>query len=91
MSGKRVTDVFNRNNTPQGVVVFLVVGVIFLGVATPSEAAATGAIGTIVIASLYGRLNWNVISKSIKGTLSVTGMICLILASAAAFSQILAL
>ena len=75
---------------PQGVVVFLVVGVIFLGVATPSEAAATGAIGTMVIASLYGRLNWKVITKSIKGTLSVSGMICLILASAAAFSQILA-
>ncbi|MFZ7111427.1 MAG: TRAP transporter large permease [Desulfatiglandales bacterium] len=75
---------------PQGVVVFLVVGVIFLGVATPSEAAATGAIGTMVVASFYGRLNWRVIKKSIRGTLSVSGMICLILASAAAFSQILA-
>ena len=75
---------------PQGVVIFLVVGVIFIGIATPSEAAATGAIGTIIIAACYGRINWNVLSKSIKGTLTVTSMIFLILASATAFSQILA-
>lgn len=75
---------------PQGLVVFLVVGVIFLGVATPSEAAATGSIGTIFLALVYGRLNWDVIKKSVLGTLSVTGMLFLILAGAAAFSQILA-
>lgn len=75
---------------PQGVVVFLVVGVIFLGIATPSEAAATGAIGTFIIASFYGRLDLQVLKKSVIGTLRVTGMLLLILASAAAFSQILA-
>lgn len=74
---------------PQGIVVFLVVGVIFLGLATPSEAAATGAMGTFLVTGLYGRLNWNVTKKAVTGTLSVTGMIFLILASACAFSQIL--
>jgi tripartite ATP-independent transporter DctM subunit len=75
---------------PLGLVIFLVVGVIFIGVATPSEAAATGSVGTFILALLYRRLNWVVIKKSIIGTLSVTGMLFLIIAGATAFSQILA-
>ena len=74
---------------PQGIIVFLVVGVIFLGIATPSEAAATGAVGTFFMAFIYKRLTWEVIKKSVKGTLSVTGMLFLIIAGAMAFSQIL--
>jgi tripartite ATP-independent transporter DctM subunit len=74
---------------PQGVTVFLVVGVIFMGIATPSEAAATGAFGTFLIAFIYKRLTWEVTIKAVKGTLSVTGMMFLIIAGAMAFSQIL--
>jgi len=75
---------------PQGIIIFLVIGVIFLGIATPSEAAATGAIGTIIVALLYRRLSWEVVKKATVGTLSVTGMLFLIIAGATAFSQILA-
>ena len=75
---------------PQGIIVFLVVGVIFLGVATPSEAAATGAMGTILLAVCYGRLNWEVIKKTSIGTITITGMLFLILCGSAAFSQIMA-
>ena len=75
---------------PQGVVIFLCIGVIFLGVTTPSEAAATGSIGTIILALCYRRLNWEVLKKAITGTISVTGMLFLIIAGATAFSQILA-
>lgn len=74
---------------PQGIVVFLVVGVIFLGIATPSEAAATGCVGTIALAVIYRRLGWAVLKKSLAGTLSVTGMLFLIMGGATAFSQIL--
>jgi tripartite ATP-independent transporter DctM subunit len=74
---------------PQGIVVFLVVGVIFLGVATPSEAAATGCLGTFALAICYRRLTWGVLKKSVFGTLNVTGMIFLIMCGATAFSQIL--
>jgi tripartite ATP-independent transporter DctM subunit len=74
---------------PQGIVIFSVIGVIFLGIATPSEAAATGAIGTIIVTAFYRRLNWQVMKKAITGTLSVTGMLFLIIAGATAFSQIL--
>ena len=75
---------------PQGLVIFLVIGVIFLGIATPSEAAATGAIGTITLALFYRRLNWEIVKRATIGTLSVTGMLFLIIAGATAFSQILA-
>jgi tripartite ATP-independent transporter DctM subunit len=75
---------------PMGLVLFLVIGVIFLGIATPSEAAATGCVGSIILALIYRRLNWEVLKKSIIGSLSVTSMIFLIIAGATAFSQILA-
>jgi tripartite ATP-independent transporter DctM subunit len=75
---------------PQGLVIFLCIGVIFLGITTPSEAAATGSIGTITLALVYRRLNWEVIKKATVGTISVTGMLFLIIAGATAFSQILA-
>ena len=60
-----------------------------MGIATPSEAAATGAFGTFLIAIIYKRLTWEVTMKAVKGTLSVTGMMFLIIAGAMAFSQIL--
>jgi len=74
---------------PIGFIFFLVVGVIFIGVATPSEAAATGTLGVFIIAFLYRRLNWEAVEKSIASTLRISGMILLIIAGAKAFSQIL--
>jgi tripartite ATP-independent transporter DctM subunit len=75
---------------PQGFVIFLVIGVIFLGVATPSEAAATGAAATIIVACFYKRMNWEVVKKSVTGTVSITSMVLIIIAGATAFGQILA-
>ena len=74
---------------PTGIIVFLVIGLILLGVATPSESAASGTIGMLVLILLYRRLTWDVIKKSISGTLNVTGMVFIIIASANAFGQIL--
>ena len=74
---------------PSGLIVFLVIGFILLGIATPTESAASGTFGMLVLITFYKRLTWDVIKKSITGTLSVTGMVFLIIASANAFSQIL--
>ncbi|UCE33938.1 MAG: TRAP transporter large permease subunit [Deltaproteobacteria bacterium] len=79
-----------RHILPLGLIVFLVIGVIFLGIATPSEAAATGVIGTLILSFFYGRLSWEVIKKTASSTLAVAGMVLLIIAGARAFSQILA-
>jgi tripartite ATP-independent transporter DctM subunit len=75
---------------PLGLIIFLVIGVIFLGVATPSEAAATGTLGTAILAFFNGRLTWEVIKKATGSTLAVVGMVLLIIAGATAFAQILA-
>jgi tripartite ATP-independent transporter DctM subunit len=75
---------------PLGFIFFLVVGLIFLGVATPSEAAATGAMGTFILAAAHGKLNWRLIKESIMATVRVTVMLFMVIAGAMAFSQIVA-
>jgi tripartite ATP-independent transporter DctM subunit len=75
---------------PLGFIILLVVGVIFFGIATPSEAAATGAIGTFILAAFYRRLSWEVLKKAGWGTLHITVMLFMIITGAVAFSQILA-
>lgn len=75
---------------PQGIIIFLVIGVIYLGMATPEEAAACGALGMFILAMVYKKLNWKVAKDIVSSSLLTTGMILLILAGANAFSQILA-
>jgi tripartite ATP-independent transporter DctM subunit len=75
---------------PIGFITFMVVGVIFLGVATPTEAAATGVIGTFILAAMYGKLNWKMAKESIGDGLWTAAMMLMILAGATGFSQILA-
>jgi tripartite ATP-independent transporter DctM subunit len=74
---------------PIGFIIFLVIGVIILGIATPSEGAATGTLGVFILALAQRRLSWEVIKKSVGGTLMTCGMLFLVLAGAKAFSQIL--
>ena len=75
---------------PLGIVLFLVIGVIFLGVSTPTEAAALGVIGTLILAALYRKLNWDNLWKAASSAVRTTGMIFFIIIGAAPFSQILA-
>ncbi len=74
---------------PGGIIIFLVIGLIFMGIATPSEAAATGAVGCFILVAIHGKLNLEVLKKSFFGTLRITVMIFTILIGAKAFSQIL--
>ncbi len=75
---------------PLSSIVFLVVGLIFLGIATPTEAAALGALGCLVLAFIYRGLSWEILKISITGTLQVTIMMLMILTGSTAFAQILA-
>lgn len=78
------------NIMPLTIVVFAVVGVIFLGLATPSEAAATGALATLLLAALKRRLTWTVFSKSVFSSANISVMVLLIVSGAVTFSQLLA-
>lgn len=75
---------------PLGFIIFMVIGFIFLGVATPTEAAATGTLGSFILALIYKRLNWDIIKKSVMGTVKVTAMIFMIIIVSTTYSEILA-
>lgn len=75
---------------PMGVVIFMVVGLIVLGITTPSEAAAFGVLGVIILGLAYRCFTWDTIKKSLTETVKVTGMVFFILMNSAVFSQLLA-
>ncbi len=71
-------------------VIFVVVGLMFLGVATPTESAALGASAVFILAAIYRRLSWAVVQKSLIGTMKITLMMLMILTGSLAFSQMMA-
>jgi tripartite ATP-independent transporter DctM subunit len=75
---------------PLGSVIFLAMGLIYLGVATPNEAAALGAVGCYVLAFFYRGLKWEVVKSTLLDSTKISAMIFLILAGSVAFSQIMA-
>nr|WP_273773108.1 TRAP transporter large permease subunit [Brucella intermedia] len=78
------------NILPMAGVIFMVVGLIIFGIATPSEAAAFGVLGVLVLALLFKSLSWTSVTRSVLGTVRVTGMVFMIIVGASTFSQILA-
>ncbi len=78
------------NIFPVGIIVFAVVGFIFLGIATPTEAAASGAVATVLLAVVKRRLSFRGFSESMFESSMISVMILLIVAGAIAFSQLLA-
>jgi tripartite ATP-independent transporter DctM subunit len=68
----------------------MVIGFIFLGVATPTEAAATGTLASIILALVYRRLSWGVLRKSLTDTIKVTVMIFMIIIVSNTYGEILA-
>jgi tripartite ATP-independent transporter DctM subunit len=79
-----------RDLIPLGFIIFMVLGFIFLGVATPTEAAATGTLGSFILALIYRRLNWEVMKKAVMSTVKVTTMIFMIVIVSTTYGQILA-
>ena len=65
---------------PLGGVVFLVVGLLYIGIATPTEASALGTAGIYILAFINKGIKWDFIKKSIEGTIKITAMIFMILA-----------
>ena len=78
------------NIVPMGLVVFMVVGFIILGIATPTEAAACGVAGVIILAGLFRALSVKSISVSLEATVRVGAMVFFIIMNSTVFSQMLA-
>ncbi len=67
--------------------ILMVLGSILFGVATPTEAAAIGAVGATLIALFYRRLNWTVLKEASINGMSLTGICVWILIGATVFSN----
>ncbi|HKP25800.1 MAG TPA: TRAP transporter large permease subunit [Dongiaceae bacterium] len=73
---------------PSVVLIFLVLGTIFLGLATPTEAGAMGAVGAMVLALLHGRLTWPLVRQAMETTMRITAMVVFILIGSRVFSLV---
>ncbi|GAB7220208.1 TRAP transporter large permease [Vibrio comitans] len=72
---------------PPLALIVVVLGSIFAGIATPTESAALGGAGAIVLALLYRQFSWTLLYESSKETVKVTAMVFAILLGATAFSM----
>ena len=73
---------------PSIVLIFLVLGTIFMGLATPTEAGAMGAVGAMLLAALQRRLTWPLVRKAMAITMRITAMVVFILIGATVFSLV---
>lgn len=71
-----------------GILIVLVLGTILLGIASPTEAAAFGAAGALIIGVVNRRLNWEIVYSSCYETLSVTAMVGFMMIGAGAFGSV---
>ena len=73
---------------PSIVLIFLVLGTIFLGLATPTEAGALGVVGAMGIAAMHRRLTWDLTRQGMHTTMQITSMVVFILVGATCFSLV---
>lgn len=77
-----------KGMVPSIVLIFLVLGTIFLGLATPTEAGAMGACGAIGLAAINRRLTWPLMRQAMENTMRLTAMVIFILVGSTVFSLV---
>jgi TRAP-type mannitol/chloroaromatic compound transport system permease large subunit len=76
---------------PLMILILAVLGSIVFGLATPTEAAAMGAFGGIVLAAAYRRLNFSMVRESVYLTAKTSAMVCWLFVGSSIFSAAFAL
>ena len=66
--------------------IFLVLGTIFIGVATPTEGGAMGASGALILGALKRRLTWDLVRQAVEATAKLSAFVLFILIGARVFS-----
>jgi len=74
---------------PLVLIFVVVVAAMAAGWATPTEAAAIGAVATVVVAWIYRSLSWSNLMQALMGTAAISGIILFIIVGATTFAQIL--
>ncbi|MGF1562931.1 MAG: TRAP transporter large permease subunit [Geminicoccaceae bacterium] len=73
---------------PLAILILSVLGAILFGLATPSEAAAVGAIGGLVLAAAYRSLTWDRLRESVYLTVRTSAMVCWLFVGSWTFSSV---
>jgi len=73
---------------PTALLILSVMGAIYLGLASPTEAAAVGSAVATILTIIYGRFNWKVLKDVAISTIKLTGMVLLIAGCSTAFVSI---
>ena len=77
-----------RGIIPSLGLIFLVLGTIFMGLATPTEAGAMGVVGALLLAMFYGTLTWDLLYQGMASTMRLTAMVVYILIGSRVFSLV---
>jgi tripartite ATP-independent transporter DctM subunit len=75
---------------PLAVMILSVLGAIMFGLATPTEAAAVGALGAMLLAAGYRSLTWQALRESVFLTARTSAMVCWLFVGSATFASVFA-
>ncbi len=89
-SARAIVREFLVGMVPLGGLIFATLGSILGGLATPSEAAAVGATGAVVLALLYRQLDWNKLKDAVYNTLQTSSMILFLAVASNIFGSVFA-
>ena len=79
-----------RSFLPLALLILSVLGAIMFGLATPTEAAAVGALGAVVLAACYRSLTWQGMREAVYLTARTSAMVCWLFIGSATFASIFA-
>jgi len=88
MPAKTLFFMILKSMVPPTILVFGVLGSIFMGIATPTEAAGVGALLAFIMTVAYGRFTWSGLKTAVTNTAKTTSMVIVILAFASCFSAV---
>jgi len=88
VSGKQLAIMTMKSLAPPMILILGVLGSIFAGIATPTEAAGVGALLALVMNLAYGTFTWSAFRAATVNTAKTTSMVIIILVGAACFSSV---
>ena len=88
IGGKELVQRVIQVMLPPLALIILVLGSIFFGIATPTEAGAVGSLGAMILAYFNGNLNWAALKNVCDATMRITTMVIFILIGSTAFSLV---
>jgi tripartite ATP-independent transporter DctM subunit len=88
VSGKQLAVMVMKSLVPPMILILGVLGSIFAGIATPTEAAGVGAALAFLMTLAYGKFTWNGLYRAVVNTARTTSMVIIILVGAACFAGV---